>query len=107
LQTLGFTPSKADTSLFLYNKSGIVIYVLIYVDDIIVTSSSTKAISTLLHDLKDDFALKELGDLHFFLGIDVKKVHDGLLLTQEKYAADLLVRVGMKKMHNGSYISII
>jgi histone deacetylase 1/2 len=38
-----------------------------------------------------------LGDLHFFFGIEVKRVHDGLLLTQEKYAADFLVRVGMKK----------
>jgi hypothetical protein len=97
LQTLGFTPSKADTSLFLYNKSGIVIYVLIYVDDIIVTSSSTKVVFALPHDLKDDFALKDLGDLHFFLGIEVIKVHDGFLLTQEKYAADFLARVGMKK----------
>jgi histone deacetylase 1/2 len=39
LQDLGFRPSQADTSLFLYNKSGITIFVLIYVDDIIVTSS--------------------------------------------------------------------
>jgi hypothetical protein len=81
LQALGFFPSKADTSLFLCNQSGIMIFVLIYVDDIIVTSSSTQAISIFLKDLKDDFALKDLGDLHFFLGIEVKKVHDGLLLT--------------------------
>jgi histone deacetylase 1/2 len=47
LHDLGFVPSKDDTSLFLYNKSGIIIYVLIYVDDIIVTSSSNKAISAL------------------------------------------------------------
>jgi histone deacetylase 1/2 len=72
------------------------IFVLIYVDDIIVTSSSDKAISALLHDLNADFALKDLGDLHFFLGIEVKKTHTGLLLTQEKYAADLLAKVGMK-----------
>jgi histone deacetylase 1/2 len=51
----------------------------------------------LLKDLKDDFALKDLGDLHFFLGIEVKKVHDGLLLTQENYPSDLLTKVGVKK----------
>jgi histone deacetylase 1/2 len=95
LQSLGFYPSKADTSLFLYNKRGIIIYVLIYVDDIIVTSSSPRAITALLQDLNSDFALKDLGDLHFFLGIEVKKVDDGLLLTQEKYATDLLAKVGM------------
>jgi hypothetical protein len=38
-----------------------------------------------------------LGDLHLFLGIEVKKVHEGFLLTQEKYATDLLIKVGMKK----------
>jgi histone deacetylase 1/2 len=53
------------------------IFVLIYVDDIIVTSSSDKAILALLHDLNADFALKDLGDLHFFLGIEVKKTQTG------------------------------
>jgi histone deacetylase 1/2 len=45
LSTLGFVPSKADTSLFLFAKSGIIIFLLIYVDDIIVTSSSDTVIS--------------------------------------------------------------
>jgi histone deacetylase 1/2 len=88
LHDLGFVPSKGDTSLFLYNKSGITIYVLIYVDDIIVTSSSNKAINALLHDLRHDFALKGLGPLHFFLGIEVKQTHEALRLTKVKYAAD-------------------
>jgi histone deacetylase 1/2 len=43
LVTLGFTPSKGDTSLFFYNKNGYIIFVLIYVDDIIVASSSDAA----------------------------------------------------------------
>jgi histone deacetylase 1/2 len=86
LCALGFTPSKADTSLFLFHKSGITIFVLVYVDDIIVTSSSSYAISALLKDLNKNFAIKDLGDLHFFLGIEVKRVNNGLLLTQEKYA---------------------
>jgi histone deacetylase 1/2 len=70
---------------------------LIYVDDIIVTSSSDQAILALLQDLSAEFALKDLGDLHFFLGIEVKKTSDGLILSQEKYATDLLTRVGMEK----------
>jgi histone deacetylase 1/2 len=95
LQELGFLPSKADTSLFLYAKSGIIIFVLVYVDDIIVTSSSDAAISVLLKNLMANFAIKDLGDLHYFLGLEVKRTHDGLLLTQEKYAHDILTRVGM------------
>jgi hypothetical protein len=66
---------------------------LIYVDDIIVTSSSDQAISALLQDLSAEFALKDLGHLHIFLGIEVKKTSNGLILSQEKYAADLLARV--------------
>jgi histone deacetylase 1/2 len=97
LLALGFKTSKADTSLFIYHRSGITMFLLIYVDDIIVASSSTQATSALLRDLGENFALKDLGDLHFFLGIEVKKTSDGLLLTQEKYAQDLLARVGMLK----------
>jgi histone deacetylase 1/2 len=95
LYTLGFIPSKADTSLFLFNHSGVQIFLLIYVDDIIVTSSSDSAIAALLKNLNHEFALKDLGDLHYFLGIEVHKMDDGILLNQTKYAQDILTRVGM------------
>jgi hypothetical protein len=70
---------------------------LIYVDDIIVTRSSQEVIDALLRDLKQDFALKGLGDLHYFLGIEVRKDEGGIVLSQEKYARDILARVGMLK----------
>jgi hypothetical protein len=95
LIALGFKPSRSDMSLFIYNKGKVAIYMLIYVDDIIVTSSSSEAGTALLCDLKKDFALKDLGDIHFFLGIAVKKVKNGILLPQSKYAQDILARVGM------------
>jgi histone deacetylase 1/2 len=47
--------------------------VLVYVDDIIVASSIPDATTTLLKKLNEDFALKDLGDLHYFLGIEVFK----------------------------------
>jgi len=92
---LGFQASKADTSLFYFSNGGITMFILVYVDDIIVASSSEAATTTLLQDLKGEFALKDLGPLHYFLGIEVTKVRDGIVLTQEKYASDLLKRVGM------------
>jgi hypothetical protein len=64
LVSLGFKSSRADTSLFFYNKGSTHIFVLIYVDDIIVASSSQQATNALLHDLKSNFALKDLGDLY-------------------------------------------
>ena len=68
---------------------------LIYVDDIIVASSSSEATSTLLRNLKNEFAIKDLGELHYFLGIEVKRLNEGILLTQEKYAKYILKLVGM------------
>ncbi|WVZ95434.1 LOW QUALITY PROTEIN: hypothetical protein U9M48_041200 [Paspalum notatum var. saurae] len=92
---LGFKSSKADTSLFYINKGNFIMFVLVYVDDIIVASSTQAGISNLLKELSRDFALKDLGDLHYFLGIEVNKVNDGIVLTQDKYASDLLKKVGM------------
>ncbi|WVZ67619.1 hypothetical protein U9M48_016671 [Paspalum notatum var. saurae] len=92
---LGFKPSKSDASLFIYRKDMTVIFMLIYVDDIIVTGSSDAAVSALLQDLRADFALKDLGELNFFLGMEVKKINDGIMLSQEKYAADILKRSRM------------
>jgi histone deacetylase 1/2 len=94
---LGFIPSKADTSLFYYNKGKHTLFVLVYVDDIIVASSSQEATSALLKDLVRKFALKDLGDLHFFLGIEVKHSSNGLILSQEKYAEDIIKRAGMSE----------
>jgi histone deacetylase 1/2 len=71
-------------------------FMLIYVDDIIVTSSSDEAVTTLLKDLGASFALKDLGDLHYFLGMQVKKTRNCIILTQEKYETDLLIKVGMQ-----------
>ena len=68
-------------SLFYYSKGGYTIFVLVYADDIIVASSSQKATDALLKDLEKEFALKDLGDLHYFLGIEVKRLGDGLKLS--------------------------
>jgi hypothetical protein len=70
LVALGFTPSKSDMSLFVYRRGKVEIYMLIYVDDIIVTSSSQDAVKVLIEALKKDFALKDIGDLHYFLGTE-------------------------------------
>jgi histone deacetylase 1/2 len=93
---LGFIPSKGDTSLFIYNKGNVSVFVLVYVDDIIVASSSPHATVALLRDLEKDFALKDLGDLHYFLGIEVKRTRDETELCQKRYATELLHRAGMQ-----------
>jgi hypothetical protein len=93
---LGFLASQADTSLFIYHRGQVHIFLLIYVNDIIIVNSSNQAINALLNDLRADFALKYLGQLSYFLGIDAQQCHDGIELTQDRYTRDILHRVGMQ-----------
>jgi hypothetical protein len=95
LLQLGFKISKVDNSLFYLRNRDITMFILVYVDDIIINSSNSNATSVLLKKLGDDFALKDLCDLHYFLGITVSKVKDGIVLSEDKYAIDLLKRPDM------------
>ena len=92
---MGFIGSNSDSSLFIYKSTNLIIYVLVYVDDIIVTSSDSHAIHRLINCLQLDFAIKDLGPLHFFLGNEAVPVPNGLFLTQCRYIKDLLSRTKM------------
>ncbi|XP_051205815.1 uncharacterized mitochondrial protein AtMg00810-like [Lolium perenne] len=68
---------------------------LLYVDDIILTASTADLLRQLTDRLRAEFALKDLGPLHYFLGIEVVLRADGFFLHQRKYAHELLDRAGM------------
>jgi len=70
-------------------------FVLVYVDDIIITASVPAAISDLLQQLRVSFAVKDLGKLNYFLGVEVVPLKSGLLLSQRRYILDLLKRTNM------------
>ena len=92
LLSLGFLGSKVDYSLFFYHKSNVHIFLLIYVVDLIVIGNCLTAITHLIECLKQFFALKDLGFLHYFLGIHVQPLAGGLHLSQSKYISDILER---------------
>jgi histone deacetylase 1/2 len=98
LGSLGFRASTADTSLFILCRTGLTMFLLVYVDDIIVVSSSSSATARLILEMSSAFAVKDLGPLHYFLGIEVhRQTSGGLLLTQKKYSMELLQRANMLK----------
>lgn len=68
---------------------------LIYVDDIIVVSSSESNTNALLQLLRDDFAIKDLGILHYVLGVEVIFSEEGNVLYQKKYIGELLQKTNM------------
>ena len=72
---LGFHGCKSNTSLFIYRSSKDLILFLIYVDDIIVTSPNPNSINTFITTLQTNFALKDLGPLHFFLVLKLTRRH--------------------------------
>ncbi|WVZ91561.1 LOW QUALITY PROTEIN: hypothetical protein U9M48_037713 [Paspalum notatum var. saurae] len=95
LVTLGFTESKSDTSLFVYRRGDEIAYLLLYVDDIVLTASSQHLLQCIITSLQQEFAMKDLGVLHHFLGVTVEPRPSGLLLHQRQYTLDILEQAGM------------
>ena len=92
---MGFIASGADSSLFIYKHGDQVAYLLVYVDDIILTTSTTTVLRHVIDQLRQAFALKDLGELHFFLGVQVRRDATGFYLNQAQYTEDILERAGM------------
>ena len=91
----GFTNSLADASLFVYNHSNVLLYMLVYVDDLIITGSNTDHLNRFIQSLATRFSLKDFGALSYFLGMEVQRNSRGLYLTQTRYIADLLHKTKM------------
>ncbi|KAJ9566804.1 hypothetical protein OSB04_002770 [Centaurea solstitialis] len=91
----GFKNSIADSSLFILQTPESTIYLLVYVDDIIITGNSDTHLHTFITNLATRFSLKDLGALSYFLGVEVRPYSHGLFLTQQKYICDLLCRSKM------------
>lgn len=91
----GFTCSQASTSLFIFHRGACLLYLLVYVDDIIITRNHDPSIHRLIERLKTEFAIKDLGKLSYFLCLEVTYTDDGLILSQTKYAHDILSRVDL------------
>ena len=95
LLSLGFTNSLADTSLFVLHYGGHHIYLLVYVDDILITGNTTTGIQRVLTLLAKRFSVKDAEDLNYFLGIEAHRTPSGLHLCQQKYILDLLHKYDM------------
>ena len=91
LLQLGFTCSTADPSHFVYAYSTIMLYLLLYVDDIIVTGNNIPFLQHFIQQLHHEFAIKDLGIWNYFLGLELSSSANGLFLSQAKYAYNILV----------------
>lgn len=90
-----FKPTVSDPSLFVHHSPISSIYVLVYVDGIIIIGPNSSHISSFITSLSNRFSLKDLGTLSYFLGVEVLPHSDGLFLSQTKYILDLLTKSNM------------
>jgi hypothetical protein len=82
LASIGFVEAKSDTSLFIYWRGNDTVYLLLYVDDIVLTASIADLLHRTIVALQREFAMKDLGPLHHFLGITAEHRPLGLFLHQ-------------------------
>ncbi|XP_071728180.1 uncharacterized mitochondrial protein AtMg00810-like [Rutidosis leptorrhynchoides] len=95
LFSMGFHGSKTDPSLFVYSSGHTLLYMLVYVDDIILTGNSQAAIDDIVQRLVRMFSIKGMGSLSYFLRIEVTRTGDDVILSQRKYIHEILECAGM------------
>jgi histone deacetylase 1/2 len=82
--------------LFIYSKKDIILFLLVYVDDVLLTGNDSQVMSDIIRQLGVHVSLKDLSDLHYFIGVEVQQTREGIFLSQQKYIRDLLKRTNME-----------
>ena len=96
IQQFGIVHSEADHSLFYkHSFSNLYIYLVVYVDDIVITGNDHDGIKGLKQHLFQHFQTKDLGWLRYFLGVEVARSKIGIAISQRRYALDILEETGM------------
>ena len=90
LQNIGFSQFAVDNSLFMFTSGAHFTILLVYVNDVILARNDSTTINRVKHHLDSAFRIKDLGQLKYFLGIEVARNKEGIVLSQRKYTLDLL-----------------
>lgn len=101
--SLGYHSTKSDSSLFTKFSKDMTMYVLIYVNGFIITCNNGQKINNLIKHLNQEFKIKDLGNLIYLLGIEVKRITNARIqLSQRKYIPEILHKA---KIHEANSIS--
>ena len=96
LLQFGFQNSYVDTSLFVFHADGHTMYLIVYVDDLILTGDNDTKVNHFITILAQQFSIKDVGLLTYFLGVEVVPNKHGLLLSQRRYIMDFLTQTKMQ-----------
>ena len=92
LTDIGFKQSKSEYSLFTRNHNNQVIFLLVYVDDIIIAGDDHTSIKKIKLLLQERFKIRDLGQLQYFLGLEIARNSKGIHISQRKYTSEILDR---------------
>jgi hypothetical protein len=85
ITAFGFTCSNSDTSLLILHDTFSMVYLLFYIEDIILMASSSTLPECIITALSAKFAMTDLGELHHFLGLAIRRDSQGIFLSQNQY----------------------
>ncbi|WVZ92825.1 LOW QUALITY PROTEIN: hypothetical protein U9M48_038863 [Paspalum notatum var. saurae] len=91
----GFVMGSVDKTLFLLSRGGDTLIVQIYVDDIIFGGSSHALVSSFAEQMSREFEMSLMGELQFFLGLQIKQGLEGTFVHQAKYTRNILKKFNM------------
>lgn len=91
LLSLGFQASLCDTSLFTFRKWNYHAYLLLYVDDIVLTAFDPTLLARIIHNLSTKFVMSNMGRIHHLLGVTVPRDNSTLFLSQAQHVRDILI----------------
>nr|GEV69529.1 retrotransposon protein, putative, unclassified [Tanacetum cinerariifolium] len=91
----GFQKGKIDQTLFIKKQKYDILLVQVYVDDIIFGSTNQELCKAFEKLMKDKFQMISMGELTFFLGLQIKQMEDGIFISQDKYVAEILRKFGL------------
>nr|GEY33726.1 putative ribonuclease H-like domain-containing protein [Tanacetum cinerariifolium] len=97
-----FQRGKIDQTLFIKRQKGDILLVQIFVDDIIFGATNKDLCKSFEKLMKDKFQMSSMGELIFFLGLQVKQKRDGIFISQDKYVAEILRKFGLTKGKSAS-----
>ena len=81
---------KIDTTLFIKLRENVILIVQIYVDDIIFGATNVSLCEEFAKSIHSEFEMSMMGELNFFLGLQINQLKEGTFINQAKYIRDLL-----------------